>query len=257
MKEHCENPCCENPGVKEVPVSVRESADEVRTLCAPCEEAYTWGVQHGVMSAVGRLVLSQVDQFLEEQGFVVLARNSTDPSPDGAFEAWAYTGPLDFQAAEPICFGIGTHSFDAVRALDRQVPKSTRPGRPAANQLPLVVTRRELATILAALRFHQTENLHEGDNVADHAIRQIATDNGLLAALASDEVDELCERLNLCPEHVHPGMQRIHDLLYLDMRDGREFHNPDKSPDPDIVAMIAGIVAEYIPRPGESHGPQQ
>jgi len=49
MKEFCENPWCEAPGFKEVPVSVNGPADEKRTLCTLCEEAYTWGVQHGRM----------------------------------------------------------------------------------------------------------------------------------------------------------------------------------------------------------------
>ena len=47
MKPFCENPNCESPGFKEVPVSVSKPSDQKRTLCATCEEAYTWGVQHG------------------------------------------------------------------------------------------------------------------------------------------------------------------------------------------------------------------
>ena len=49
MKEFCENEYCENPGAKVVPVSVDKPSDQRRTLCIPCEEAYTWGVQHGTM----------------------------------------------------------------------------------------------------------------------------------------------------------------------------------------------------------------
>lgn len=49
METYCQNPLCENTAVKEVPVSVRTPADQVRSLCATCEEAYTWGVQHGCM----------------------------------------------------------------------------------------------------------------------------------------------------------------------------------------------------------------
>ena len=33
------------------------------------------------------------------------------------------------------------------------------------------------------------------------------------------------------------------------MKSGREFYNPDKSWDADTMAMIAEIVAEFIPRP--------
>ena len=50
MNESCDNPNCENPGFKEVAVSVNKSSDQKRTLCATCEEVYSWGVQHGVMS---------------------------------------------------------------------------------------------------------------------------------------------------------------------------------------------------------------
>ncbi len=50
MKTYCENPLCENRSVKEVPVSVNKPADQTRALCASCEEAYTWGVQHGKMT---------------------------------------------------------------------------------------------------------------------------------------------------------------------------------------------------------------
>jgi len=49
METYCQNPLCENTAIKEVPVSVRTPADQVRSLCATCEETYTWGVQHGCM----------------------------------------------------------------------------------------------------------------------------------------------------------------------------------------------------------------
>ena len=51
MKKFCQNPYCESPSFKEVPVSVKKSSDQVRALCAPCEEAYVWGVQHGRKTA--------------------------------------------------------------------------------------------------------------------------------------------------------------------------------------------------------------
>ena len=49
MEEYCQNPMCESRATKEVPVSVETSADQLRSLCATCEEVYTWGVQHGTM----------------------------------------------------------------------------------------------------------------------------------------------------------------------------------------------------------------
>jgi len=53
MEEYCQNPLCENEAIKEVPVSVRTMSDQVRALCACCEEVYTWGVQHGSMICEG------------------------------------------------------------------------------------------------------------------------------------------------------------------------------------------------------------
>jgi len=51
------------------------------------------------------------------------------------------------------------------------------------------------------------------------------------------------------PKPSHSVIRRIHDLLYLDMKNGREFYNPEKTWDPDILDMVAEIVAEFIPRP--------
>ncbi len=56
MEEYCQNPLCENEASKEVPVSVREASDQKRSLCAVCEESYSWGVQQGQMSQKGLLI---------------------------------------------------------------------------------------------------------------------------------------------------------------------------------------------------------
>ena len=49
---------------------------------------------------------------------------------------------------------------------------------------------------------------------------------------------------------------RIHDLLYLDLKDGREFYNPDKTWDADTLTMIAEVIAQHVPRPKQEddHG---
>lgn len=187
MKEFCENQYCENPGAKEVHVSVSEAFDQVRTLCMTCEEVYTWGVQHGAMSVAESLAVCHVDRFLHGRGFVVVGKNCTDASSAGSFEAWAYHGPLDFHVANPVSFGVGTSCLDALRALDEQLADEAEGEHPAAGAA-------------------------EG-------------------------------RL------VHPGIRRIHDLLYLDMQGSREFYDLDKNRDADTLAMIAETVAEYIPRP--------
>ena len=72
-----------------------------------------------------------------------------------------------------------------------------RPDPPGAVGMPLLVGDRELATILAALRYHQAENLQGPGVIRDQAINEIATDGGRLQALGFDDVVHLCERLNL------------------------------------------------------------
>ena len=64
----------------------------------------------------------------------------------------------------------------------------------------MVVDERELATILAALRFHQDENLQGGSDIPDQSIKEIATNCGSLNPLDFNEVDNLCERINTCEE---------------------------------------------------------
>ena len=68
--------------------------------------------------------------------------------------------------------------------------------------ITLRINRRELATILAALRYHQDESLQGGrdgkggKSIPDQFIRQIATDGDTLRALDFQDVDRLCRRLN-------------------------------------------------------------
>ena len=70
------------------------------------------------------------------------------------------------------------------------------------NAISLRITRRELATILAALRFHQDENLQGGRGIPDQFIKEIATDGGQFKPLSFQEVGELCERLDAEREEV-------------------------------------------------------
>lgn len=50
-------------------------------------------------------------------------------------------------------------------------------------------------------------------------------------------------------EPIHPAIRKIHDLLYLDMKNGRESYDPEKCWDAGTMSMVAEIVAEHIPRP--------
>jgi hypothetical protein len=124
MKEFCENQYCENPGAKVIPVSVRNPSDQRRTLCVPCEEAYTWGVQHGTKLAEAKPKLPNLSRFLKKDGFIILTHNAGDASEHGPFEAWAYQGPLDLQVATPVTFGVGASVPDALEALELQLDSS-------------------------------------------------------------------------------------------------------------------------------------
>ena len=67
-------------------------------------------------------------------------------------------------------------------------------------RLTFVVDQRELATILAALRFHQDENLRNRSDITDEMIKDIATDGGSLKPLDFNDVSRLCEKINTCDE---------------------------------------------------------
>lgn len=56
MERYCQNPLCENEASKIVSVSVDKPSDQKRSLCAICEEAYSWGVQHRRISSVPKKV---------------------------------------------------------------------------------------------------------------------------------------------------------------------------------------------------------
>jgi hypothetical protein len=101
MKRFCENPNCDSPGFKEVPVSVRRASDQRRTLCAACEEVYTWGVQHGRMTTQTKEVWLVA---IADRGVVVHVQAYADAKT--AIKALAaylaefndYAGPADIRA---------------------------------------------------------------------------------------------------------------------------------------------------------------
>lgn len=73
----------------------------------------------------------------------------------------------------------------------RQRTPATIAETPTGNWAP-DLTSRELATVLAALRYWQREGIHSGGHEQD-----IATDGDGLIPLTGSEIDELCERLNV------------------------------------------------------------
>lgn len=119
-----------------------------------------------------------------ESGFIVLTSNPTRQTSAEAFEAWAYDGPLDFDQASPVRFGLGQDPIDALDSLAHHL------------------------------------DLHRNTTIS----------------------------IEGRPGQVHPAVRRIHDLLYLDERNGRVY-DPKKSWDATTLDMIAAVVAEYIRRP--------
>ena len=164
----------------------------------------------------GTVDLSRLDAFLQH-GFTVLTMNQHDPNPDMPFEAWAYRGPLDFDVATPLVFGLGMSGFDALNSLDNLLADhgEPRPAPDVAIRAPLLVDDRELATILAALRFHQVENLQGTGAIPGQAIRDIATDGGRVEYLGFKDVDRLCERLNLGAETSYCRQWRCADCQHV------------------------------------------
>ena len=141
---------------------------------------------------------SRVNAFLREGGFILLAENKEDPNCGAPLEAWAYRGALDLDTATPMTFGLGANLTDAIGALDHHLTGQHVPPGPSLKCRPamLLANDRELATILAALRFHQAENLQGMGEILDQAIREIATDTGKLTPLDFHEVEDLCQKLN-------------------------------------------------------------
>jgi len=139
----------------------------------------------------------RLSSLLRGPTFAVLICNGGDPSRDGPFEAWAYCGPLDFEVAAPMAFGVGDDPAGALESLDGQL---------AAGEL----RKNAGCSLQPASR--------DGGRVSDCAFE---------------------------------ALRRIHDLLYLDAGEDGESYNPEKEWKVDLLEMIAEIVAEHIPRPGD------
>ena len=81
-------------------------------------------------------------------------------------------------------------------------------------------TSRQLATILAALRYWQREGIMSGGHEHD-----IASDGDTLKPLTADEIDDLCEELNTqdaaSPVSVDDTTHQLHDVLSGLLEDAR------------------------------------
>jgi hypothetical protein len=102
MEEYCQNPLCENEATKQVPVSISKPGDQKRSLCAACEEVYTWGVQHGRMSRTGLQIEPPPKESGPERLYrVVYVIDVNAPSPQQAAER-AYEIMSDPASMRPV-----------------------------------------------------------------------------------------------------------------------------------------------------------
>ena len=117
------------------------------------------------------------------------------------------------------------------------------------------LNERELATLLAALRFHQDENLQGQVDIVDKTINEIASDSGQFEPLGFNEIDALCERLNndaligltISPpptESHHPSLYRVVYVIDVNAVDAhaaaKETHAIMSDPDawPPVLETI-------------------
>jgi len=69
---------------------------------------------------------------------------------------------------------------------------------------------------LAALRFHQDENLQNRSGIPDKVIKDIATDEGTLKPLDLKAVNRLCEKINTCDDLPAGAQQKDQVLIVTD-----------------------------------------
>lgn len=100
------------------------------------------------------------------------------------------------------------------------MPKNT-------DAITLRITRRELGTILAALRAYQDKHLHGGPETTNPSIEDIATDGGSFKPLGFRAIGKLCEKLNTSenlpatrslavePPHKEGGDEPLYRVIYV------------------------------------------
>lgn len=134
MNTYCENPGCENPAAKEVPVSIERSGDQVRSLCATCEEVYTWGVQHGkklscshkqwILAIADRGIIAYAEAYssekMAEQGLIdYLRKEENYDGPDEISEAASWLAEHDERlSAEIFAAESGQDNNDIIATPD-------------------------------------------------------------------------------------------------------------------------------------------
>ena len=96
--------------------------------------------------------MMHTNELFRQCDFIVLAQNRQDPNPKTPIEAWAYRGPLNFQKAVAVTFGQGANIVEALKALESQL---LNPADSMNHEsLTMSLQERQLATVLAALRFY-------------------------------------------------------------------------------------------------------
>ena len=74
--------------------------------------------------------LATLQRFMRGRSFVALVHNP-DNDEDRRYEAWAYRGPLDFDQATPVHFGLGKAPAEALEALNYHLQQKHKQPIPA------------------------------------------------------------------------------------------------------------------------------
>jgi hypothetical protein len=98
------------------------------------------------------------------------------------------------------------------------------------------LNRREIATLLAALRYWQaTPYRFDRGLQAD-----IATDHGTLTPLTADEIGDLCERLNTAPAAPSADAERLRGLAF------EQYHRDGEIEIPEDAAVSVFNDGAYV-----------
>lgn len=131
------------------------------------------------------------------------------------------------------------------------------------SNLVVLMTRRELATVLAGLRLHQAQNLQPCQDIPA-SLHDIATDGSHLRPLDAKEVDKLCQRLNLSrsrrsldglvidPPQNEGGKEPLFRVVYVIDVNAKSPLRAAKEAHKFMIDPGSGPVLEVIDHRGES-----
>jgi hypothetical protein len=142
-----------------------------------------------------------------------------DASIDGYWFTWASPKGGDIEVG--VTCDTGTAAWG--EAMDHWFNNAEIVVR-SSDEIP-ALTNRELGTVLAALRTYQEADIEAAGDLPEH-ILDIATDGDSFERLTHDEIDDLCERLNVEPSGNHEALSYEARSYEPEQCPACHFHNP-------------------------------